>query len=217
MRFTRAGPGPFHLGPQFGSVAVIRSRQPDLGYPFCTKHREQIRKQSSVKGEQSLTPSATRNGRAGVNLQRFCVYRRACRSRRNEAYASGNCKIALMRKPRGPRPPRGLQTAGKRLWSEVWGIYELDRVESGRLERVCQLADIRESLLGEVHGVQTSAELRRLSELIDKLLTQLGVGGGEIDQSGRSSRSGHAQAMANARWRQQGLRQAEQWSQTRRA
>jgi hypothetical protein len=118
-------------------------------------------------------------------------------------------------KPRGPRPPRGLQNAGRRLWAEVWGVYELDAVETGRLVRICQLEDARQALLDSVHGVQSLAELRRLSELIDKLLVQLGVSGGEVDQSGRSSRSGHAAAMANHRWRQQGLREAEQWSQTR--
>lgn len=51
-----------------------------------------------------------------------------------------------------PRPPRGLKTAGKRLWIDVQGKYELEEHESALLLEMCRTADRLEALNAIVAG-----------------------------------------------------------------
>jgi hypothetical protein len=45
-----------------------------------------------------------------------------------------------------PRPPRGLKTAGRRLWRDVNEKYELEEHESALLTEMCRTADRLEAL-----------------------------------------------------------------------
>jgi hypothetical protein len=45
-----------------------------------------------------------------------------------------------------PRPPRGLKTAGRRLWNDIQGKYELEEHESALLTEMCRTADRLEAL-----------------------------------------------------------------------
>ena len=45
-----------------------------------------------------------------------------------------------------PRPPRGLKTAGKRLWIDVQGKYELEEHESALLLEMCRTSDRLDAL-----------------------------------------------------------------------
>jgi hypothetical protein len=111
-----------------------------------------------------------------------------------------------LRKPRIPHPAKHLREDGRQLWREVWSKFELDAVESGRLLRVCELADTRRLLLNQVNDRQALAEGRRRSDLIDRLLVRLGVDDANEAQHDRTQA---AQAMARERWkRQQGRESA---------
>jgi hypothetical protein len=108
------------------------------------------------------------------------------------------------RKPPVPRVPAHLGEDGKRLWREVWAIYELDRVETGRLTRICELTDVRRALMSE-RTKAAAALMLRLTAEIDRLLLQLGVGD---EQQQTRSRSDAARAMAAERWRRQQARES---------
>jgi hypothetical protein len=45
-----------------------------------------------------------------------------------------------------PRPPRGLKTAGRRLWRDVQSKYELEEHETALLTETCRVADRLEAL-----------------------------------------------------------------------
>jgi hypothetical protein len=51
-----------------------------------------------------------------------------------------------------PRPPRGLKTAGRRLWNDVQAKYELEEHESALLLEMCRTADRLEALNAIVAG-----------------------------------------------------------------
>jgi hypothetical protein len=90
--------------------------------------------------------------------------------------------------------PRGLKSAGRRLWRSVQAEYELSGVEEDRLLRAAQLADMRETLRREAgDNVRAVAEVRKLSLDIDKL-------GGITESAEAPSRTQTAQRMASLRW-----------------
>ena len=109
--------------------------------------------------------------------------------------------------PKLPAAPRGLGADGKRLWRAVWTQYELSATEGVRLRGICELADVRRTLLGET-GKSAVVEVRRLTVEIDRLLLSLGVGG-DGDQQ-RHDRSAAARAMVQKRWANQQARETEQ-------
>ena len=49
-------------------------------------------------------------------------------------------------RPAAPRPPRGLKTAGKKLWREVMERYELEEHEAALLREMCRTLDTMEAL-----------------------------------------------------------------------
>lgn len=51
-----------------------------------------------------------------------------------------------------PRPPRGLKTAGRKLWAEVQGRYELEQHETVQLTEMCRTADRLEALAAIVRA-----------------------------------------------------------------
>jgi hypothetical protein len=51
-----------------------------------------------------------------------------------------------------PRPPRGLKTAGRRLWNDIQGKYELEEHETALLTEMCRTADRLEALNAVVHA-----------------------------------------------------------------
>jgi hypothetical protein len=57
-------------------------------------------------------------------------------------------------KPRRPRPPSGLDPAGKALWSAVLGHYELSPGEQAILGQACRVADVLERLDGDVRAAE---------------------------------------------------------------
>jgi hypothetical protein len=106
--------------------------------------------------------------------------------------------------------PRGLRTAGRRLWRAVEAEFELGRAEEDRLRRACELADLREELrVSSDVNVKAIAEVRRLSLDIDKLLLAIG-----IDQQDQASRSAVAASMARRRWQLQAQKEANIGRQT---
>jgi hypothetical protein len=51
-----------------------------------------------------------------------------------------------------PRPPVGLKTAGRKLWAEVQGAYELEQHETALLTEMCRTADRLEALAAIVRA-----------------------------------------------------------------
>ena len=51
-----------------------------------------------------------------------------------------------------PRPPRGLKTAGRKLWADVQAKYELEQHETALLTEMCRSADRLEALAAIVRA-----------------------------------------------------------------
>jgi hypothetical protein len=51
-----------------------------------------------------------------------------------------------------PRPPRGLKTAGRRLWNDIQGKYELEEHEIALLTEMCRTSDRLEALAAIVRA-----------------------------------------------------------------
>jgi len=114
-----------------------------------------------------------------------------------------------------PKPPIGLKTAGRRLWSEVVGPYILTPAELGVLVQACRTTDELDRLEKEVHGLPTLttigstgqmrghpllSEIRSHRALLEKLMSGLNLP--DEDQSvGDRAPSRHASHAAKARWR----------------
>jgi hypothetical protein len=111
-----------------------------------------------------------------------------------------------------PRPPRGLGSAGRRLWRGIVAGYELDADDLALLSEACAVSDRIAAMEGELAGVpltvagsrgqpaphpllaQQRAERGLLVRLLDRL--QLPADG-EWDNLNASQR---ARKAARARW-----------------
>ena len=61
-------------------------------------------------------------------------------------------------KPRRPRPPAGLEPAGKALWTAILGRYELSPGELALLGQACRVADVLQRLDGELTAAPLTCE-----------------------------------------------------------
>ncbi|MDQ1636321.1 MAG: hypothetical protein QOJ32_3130 [Frankiaceae bacterium] len=91
-----------------------------------------------------------------------------------------------------PRPPRGSQAAGKRLWRAVLADYELDEHELALLRQAVRRADLCEALQAQVDddgpliaGKPHPAlvELRQQRIVLARLIVALRVPLGEQDEA----------------------------------
>jgi hypothetical protein len=74
-----------------------------------------------------------------------------------------------------PRPPRGLKAAGRRLWRDVQGKYELEEHETALLTEMCRVADRLDALarVVEAEGVMEEGTGRVHPALVES--RQLGI------------------------------------------
>jgi len=71
--------------------------------------------------------------------------------------------------------PRGLQTAGRRLWTDITTEYELQRHELVLLEQAARTSDTCAALVAAVesHGILTTAGGRIVPELVELRLQRV--------------------------------------------
>jgi hypothetical protein len=74
-----------------------------------------------------------------------------------------------------PRPPRGLKTAGRRLWRDVQGKYELEEHETALLTELCRVTDCLDALarVVDAEGVIEEGTGRAHPALVES--RQLGI------------------------------------------
>lgn len=103
------------------------------------------------------------------------------------------------------RPPRGLATAGRRLWRSVADDYELDQHEYVLLTQACRVLDLCDRLDAEVAGAPVTVtnhrgdqvahpaivESRQQSITLTRLLASLRLPSGEQSEN-RPQRRGAA-------------------------
>lgn len=75
-----------------------------------------------------------------------------------------------------PRPPRGLAPAGRRLWSDLLAVYELDPHELRLLVELCRQVDLVEDL-------QTAIDA-------DGVMVATGTGGRKVNPAAVELRHG---------------------------
>jgi hypothetical protein len=71
-----------------------------------------------------------------------------------------------------PRPPKGLQAPGRRLFREITGRFELDAAESAILLQACRTADSLEVLQGELDAAGVVDDAGRPSPVLAELRQQ---------------------------------------------
>lgn len=110
-----------------------------------------------------------------------------------------------------PAPPKGLASAGRELWREVQGSYELERHEALLLREACRCADRLDRLAAEAaagsvtvtnhRGDQVAhpamVEARQQAITLSRLLASLRLPSGE--ESGRPQRRGAARGAYGVR------------------
>lgn len=116
-----------------------------------------------------------------------------------------------------PRPPARLSAAGRHIWREVVGAYELRSDELLLLEKVCRTADeaarldeaVRDAPLlvagstGQPRAHPVFHEARQTRALLAALLKQLGLPNdpaGDQAATRAEQRSNKAMKAARARW-----------------
>lgn len=113
-----------------------------------------------------------------------------------------------------PARPRDLRAAGKRMWGEVTGAFDLGPDEIGALIEACrtvdELDDLRAALDGQPMTVPGStgqpvanpllAEVRRHRATLAQLLDRLNLPAGDED-AGSTPAQRRAQRAAQQRWR----------------
>lgn len=113
-----------------------------------------------------------------------------------------------------PPPPFDLEDAGRAMWAEVLGQFDLGPDEVGALREACrtvdELAMLRQGLAGQPMTVPGStgqmvahpllAEVRRHREILAKLLERLNLPAGDED-AGSTPAQRRAQRAAQQRWR----------------
>ena len=111
-----------------------------------------------------------------------------------------------------PRPPAGLQAAGRKLWRDITGSYELLPDENRMLIAACRTADELERLhealtdaplevpgsKGQMRPNPLFAEVRSHRLLYRQLLTAIGIG--EAGEHPASKRSHAGRQLARQRW-----------------
>ena len=109
-----------------------------------------------------------------------------------------------------PKPPRGLQRAGKRVWAAVLDEFVLDARELLVLEQAARQADAVAALEAEVEGSglvtrgsagqprlsQSVVELRQSRLAVSKLLSDLAL----PDEDDTTAASRRGRKAADARW-----------------
>jgi hypothetical protein len=105
---------------------------------------------------------------------------------------------------RGPKPPEGSGTAGRRLWRSITGEYELAEHELALLRQAVHVADVCAQLqavveaegplaanrLGERKAHPALVELRAQRLLLARLVVALRVPLGDEEQGPRLQRRG---------------------------
>jgi hypothetical protein len=123
-------------------------------------------------------------------------------------------KEYLMVDQRKPVRPSDLRAAGKRLWADVTGEFDLGPDEAGALREACrtldELDDLRAALSGQPMTVAGSqgqpvanpllGEARRHRETLARLLERLSLPAGDEDQGATPAQRRAARAAAQ-RWR----------------
>jgi hypothetical protein len=71
-----------------------------------------------------------------------------------------------------PRPPKGLQAPGRRLYREITGRFELDAAESAILVQACRTADSLEDLQGVLDAAGVTDDRGRPSPVLGELRQQ---------------------------------------------
>ena len=71
-----------------------------------------------------------------------------------------------------PRPPKGLQAPGRRLYREITGRFELDAAESAILVQACRTADSLEALQGVLDAAGVTDAKGRPSLVLGELRQQ---------------------------------------------
>src|SRR4051794_27952245 len=114
------------------------------------------------------------------------------------------------------RPPTGLRTAGKRLWSAVAGLYVLNPAETSILAEACRTADelsrleravralpslVAEGSTGQPRSHPLLEEVRRHRVLLERLTASLALPD-EDEESGMRPGQKHAQRAARGRWKE---------------
>lgn len=109
-----------------------------------------------------------------------------------------------------PKPPAGLEKAGKRVWREILAEFDLDARELLVLEQAARQADAVTALEAEIDEsglvsrgsrgqmrLSTSVtELRQARLAVAKLLSELAL----PDDEGQTASGRHARKAAEARW-----------------
>lgn len=107
-----------------------------------------------------------------------------------------------------PRPPRGLKTAGRRLWRDVQSKYELEEHETALLTETCRVTDRLEALarIVEAEGVMEAGTGRAHPALVES--RQLGIALARLQASLRlpAGAEGDNQAGARRPQRRTGVR-----------
>jgi hypothetical protein len=112
-----------------------------------------------------------------------------------------------------PSPPRGLKTAGRRLWREVRAAFELRADELRILEAACRLSDelavldkalrtapaLTQGSQGQdvMNPLFAAARQHRLA--LGRLLAQLGLDDADAEHAGQA-RSAAGRRLARQRW-----------------
>jgi hypothetical protein len=105
-------------------------------------------------------------------------------------------------RPKAPTSPRGLQTAGRRLWRAVTADYEMDEHERAVLVQACRTADLCDRLAQEAEDAPLTVtnfkgdavanplivEHRQQSATLSRLIAALRLPDDEI--GGRPQRRG---------------------------
>lgn len=114
-----------------------------------------------------------------------------------------------------PAAPQGLKPGGRKLWTDVVGIYDLRPDELRVLKDACREADLVDALEGQlgkssllVTGSQGQqvinplvSEVRQHRGVLSSLLRQLRLPDGNDTPEARSTQAREA---ANARWSKRG-------------
>jgi hypothetical protein len=125
----------------------------------------------------------------------------------------------MMTATKPPRPPAGLDDAGRRLWRSIAGRYELRPDELTVLESACRTADDEDRLtaaladeptvvagsMGQRRASPLFAEVRAARALLAALLARLALPDDQTDsRAAKLARSQQGRNAAAVRWGHRG-------------